>query len=83
MFRVTLFNQHAACGISATGRYPLAAYRRAIIKAGPDFLNHGRASFITWASLWNDARAGWKRYYRNSSVHVAQGGFGIELRRLG
>lgn len=90
MYTVTLYNQHAQCGIKASGRYPLQAYRNALAKAGKAF-THYRGDYCEvdgtapFNALWDGARKAWRRASvkpygkRQSRVHVGHNGLGVEL----
>lgn len=54
-YRVTIYNQHAACGISATGRTRREAFNRAVFKAGEPFLRYGGDKLTTLRNLFAGA----------------------------
>lgn len=91
MIQVTLVNQHAGCSIVATGRYPRAAYRRAVRLALPQFLRYRRGSDnsvwwapsdVSWDSLFVDCLAEIKRHRQTRAVYHPNDGIGLEIRRL-
>ena len=86
MITVTLFNRHAQCGIQASGRYPLAAMRLALKKAGPTFLNYrGDHSDLNgaeeYAVLYGRIMLEMGKKRRYTSVYHPAGALGVEVRR--
>ncbi len=85
---VTLFNQHAQCGIKATGRTRREAFNRAFHKAGPAFRHHKLAEMynsaqgadVMWLAAFNDALA-FMRRGTTAASHMNPRGFGVEIRR--
>ena len=78
---VTLFNQHAQCGIRAQGRTRRKAFDNAYAKAGKEFLSHGIAGYqVSWLAAFNDAKAHMTRGQYLTHLHNPRG-FGVEIRR--
>lgn len=80
-FRVTLYNQHAACGIFGHGRTPLAAYRNATKKAGPSFLFYRGTHSVTtddFAPLFAHVQKSFRKC-PFGRVHISFAGLGVEL----
>ena len=80
---VTLYNQHAGCGIYATGRSTRQAFDRAMSKAGPSFTRYRRDHSAldgdeTFAALFDGVRASFRRR-KYGRVHYAVAGLGVEL----
>lgn len=92
LYKVTLYNQFAQCEFCAVGRYPLAAYRAAVVKARPVFTTfRGKRNGVDeigsasdYDVLWADVLKSWKARHihgNGASVHVGQNGLGVELRK--
>lgn len=81
-YRVTIYNQHAACGIYADGRTRKEAFERAIVKAGEPFLRYGGDKLTTFRTLFAENLM--HRYYRTASNAYVRhpNGAGVEFRRL-
>lgn len=82
MWKVTLYNQHAMCGIYAKGRTRRKAFDAAFANAGEPFLAYGVDGYaVSWLALFNDARAYMRR--GSTSTHLQDPrGFGVEIRRV-
>ncbi len=81
VFRVTLYNQHASCGVVARGRYPLAAYRNAVKAAGNEFLFYRGSHSVTtddFKPLFEHARKSFRKCPLGR-VHISFAGLGVEL----
>lgn len=88
-WKVTLFNQHAMCGISAEGRTRREAFERAYNRAGPthrhyklaEMYSSAKGADVMWLAAFNDALA-YMRPGTTSASHMNPRGFGVEIRRV-
>jgi hypothetical protein len=83
MYVVRLANQHAQCAIHAHGRYPLAAYRAAVARAGREFTHYRRDYSVLeneFDRLFTNARKSWMRRAYGRVMH-ADNGLSVELYR--
>lgn len=81
LYRVTLFNQHARCGIFAEGRTRPEAFKLALVKAGEPFLRYGGDKLTTMRVLFFDHLM--KRYRTSSHAYSNyQNGAAVEFRRI-
>lgn len=88
-WKVTLFNQHAMCGISAAGATRREAFNRAFTRAGPEhrhyklaeIYNSAQGADVMWLGAFNDALA-YMRRGTTSASHMNPRGFGVEIRRI-
>lgn len=81
-YRVTVYNQHAQCGIFAEGRTRREAFNRALVKAGEPFLRYGGDKLTILRTLFVENMM--HPYYRTASNAYAShpAGAGVEFRRL-
>jgi hypothetical protein len=87
-WRVTLYNQHAMCGIYADGRTRRKAFDNAFHRAGPEFRHHTLADHygsrqgtdVMWLAEFNDAKA--HMFHGSGNIYRSNpNGMGVEIRR--
>jgi hypothetical protein len=81
-YKVTIYNQHAMCGIYAIGRTRREAFNRALAKAGEPFIRYGGDKLTTFRTLFVENLM--RPYYRTSRYAYAShpNGAGVEFRRI-
>ena len=81
-YQVTIYNQHAMCGITAKGRTRREAFNRALAKAGEPFLRFGGDKLTTLRTLFEENLM--CKFYRTSSQACATHPMGcaVEFRKL-
>jgi hypothetical protein len=68
-YRVTVYNQHAMCGVSAEGPSRPVAFKRALAKAGEPFLREGGDKLTTLRTLfWGHLMTAYYRTSRRASA---------------
>lgn len=81
-WKVTLYNQHACCGIGFAGTTRCKAFLKAYHKAGSEFLGYMvQSPAVTWLALYNDCVAYMRRGSTSSTLSLPQG-IAIEIRRI-
>lgn len=89
-WKVTLWNQHAMCGIHAVARTRHAAFHTAFHKAGPEFRAAGYAELGTPLAKGNDVM--WLAAFNNMLANMRRGSLhgyfrdhqnrGVEIQRI-
>lgn len=81
-YYVTLYNQHAMCGIGSEGRTRREAFRKAMAKAGEPFVRYGGDKATTFRTLFEEHLM--SSYYRTALHGYASSpiGAGVEFRRI-
>lgn len=80
-YRVTLYNQHAGCGIWAEGRTRPEAFRRAMVKAGEPFMREGGDKATSFRVMFYDHLM--KSHWTSPHAYLRwNNGAGIEWRKV-
>lgn len=81
-YRVTLYNQHANCGIYAEGRTRREAFEAALVRAGEPFIREGGDKLSMFRHLFFEHLM--HAHYRTAPHCYASDpiGAGVEFRRL-
>lgn len=81
-FRVILSNQHAQCRIAgAVRRSKREAYRHAVNRAGPSFMQHGGGFYTMADDLFAICARGMRRHMPRVSCSDPHG-FDVEIERI-